>query len=105
MIKNMVRGAAALSLALAPIALPSTAAAAPVAPAGAEVLNLVDAVEQIPLADEARAGYSRDAFQHWNTGLDPADGCNTRAEVLQAYPRLRRPCPEYLPGRASAVCR
>ncbi|WP_420707824.1 HNH endonuclease family protein [Streptomyces sp. NRRL F-5135] len=46
--------------------------------------QLVDAVEQIPLADEARAGYSRDAFKHWNTGLDPADGCNTRAEVLQA---------------------
>ncbi|MFC8765745.1 HNH endonuclease family protein [Streptomyces sp. NPDC057193] len=83
MIKNMLRRAAAISLALAPLALPSPAAAA-VAPAGAEVLNLVDAVEQIPVADEARAGYSRDSFKHWNTGLDPADGCNTRAEVLQA---------------------
>ncbi|MET9725502.1 HNH endonuclease family protein [Streptomyces zaomyceticus] len=84
MIKNMLRGTAALCLALAPLALPSPAAAAPATLAGAEVLNLVDAVEQIPLADEARAGYSRDAFKHWNTGLDPADGCNTRAEVLQA---------------------
>ncbi|MFI0990501.1 HNH endonuclease family protein [Streptomyces exfoliatus] len=84
MIKNMLRGAAALSLALAPIALPYTAAAAPVAPVGAEVLNLVDAVEQIPLADEARAGYTRDKFKHWNSGLDLGDGCNTRAEVLQA---------------------
>ncbi|MFI9747572.1 hypothetical protein [Streptomyces sp. NPDC052494] len=41
-------------------------------------------MEQIPVADEARAGYSRDSFKHWNTGLDPAIGCNTRAEVLQA---------------------
>ncbi|MET9725429.1 HNH endonuclease family protein [Streptomyces zaomyceticus] len=84
MIKNMLRGAAALSLALTPLALPSTASAAPAAPAGAEVLNLADAVEQVPLADESRAGYQRESFKHWNRGLDPADRCNTRNEVLLA---------------------
>ncbi|MFI9213912.1 HNH endonuclease family protein [Streptomyces sp. NPDC053253] len=84
MIKNMLRGIAALSLALTPLTVPSTATAAPAAPAAAEVLNLADAVEQIPLADESRAGYQRDSFKHWNRGLDPADGCNTRAEVLLA---------------------
>ncbi|WP_435970196.1 HNH endonuclease family protein [Streptomyces sp. Qhu_M48] len=79
MIKNMLRNTGALALILTPLALPSTATAAPTA---AEVLNLVDAVEQLPLADEARAGYSRDSFKHWNAGLDLSDGCNTRAEVL-----------------------
>jgi hypothetical protein len=29
-----------------------------------------------------RDGYSRAEFRHWNAGDDPADGCNTRAEVL-----------------------
>ncbi|MFC9595800.1 HNH endonuclease family protein [Streptomyces sp. NPDC056944] len=81
-IKNMLRGAAALSLVLAPIAVPSAAVAAPSAPSSAEVLSLADAVLQIPLADESRVGYTRDKFKHWNTGLDPADGCNTRNEVL-----------------------
>ncbi len=32
----------------------------------------------------SRDGYDRDAFRHWNTGADPSDGCNTRAEVLLA---------------------
>lgn len=80
----MPRGIAAFSLALTPLAVPSAATAAPAAPAAAEVLNLADAVEQIPIADESRAGYSRDSFKHWNRGLDLADGCNTRAEVLLA---------------------
>ncbi|APE26718.1 HNH endonuclease family protein [Streptomyces venezuelae] len=84
MIKNMLRGVAALSLALTPLALPSTATAAPAAAAGAEVLNLSDAVAQIPLADESRSGYQRESFRHWNKGLDPADGCHTRNEVLIA---------------------
>ncbi|MFE4305698.1 HNH endonuclease family protein [Streptomyces sp. NPDC056891] len=86
MIKNLVR-AAALSLLLAPLALPATATATAAPAAGAPaaaVLALADAVEQIPVADEARAGYSRDSFKHWNAGLDLSDGCNTRAEVLQA---------------------
>ncbi|MFE4659169.1 HNH endonuclease family protein [Streptomyces hydrogenans] len=84
MIKNLVRGATALCLALSPLALPSAASAAPAAPAAAQVLNLADAVDLVPVADESRAGYTRDKFKHWNSGLDPADGCNTRAEVLQA---------------------
>ncbi|MGW5002566.1 HNH endonuclease family protein [Streptomyces hydrogenans] len=84
MIKNLVRGATALCLALSPLALPSAATAAPAAPAAAQVLNLADAVDLVPVADESRAGYTRDKFKHWNAGLDPADGCNTRAEVLQA---------------------
>ncbi|MGW0121883.1 HNH endonuclease family protein [Streptomyces sp. NPDC003327] len=82
MIKNVLR-VAALSLALLPIAL-SSAPAAFAAPAGAEVLNIADAVGQIAVAEESRTGYTRDKFRHWNTGLDPADGCNTRAEVLLA---------------------
>ncbi|MEU1863657.1 HNH endonuclease family protein [Streptomyces gardneri] len=83
MIKNLMRGTAALSLLLSPLVLPAsaTAAAAPEAPA-AVVLALPDAVEQIPVADESRTGYERTKFKHWNAGLDPADGCNTRAEVL-----------------------
>ncbi|MFF6794356.1 HNH endonuclease family protein [Streptomyces filamentosus] len=83
MIKNLTRGAAAVSLLLLPLTLPApaSAAAAPDA-ASAVVLPVADAVAQLPVADEARAGYTRDKFKHWNAGLDPADGCNTRAEVL-----------------------
>ncbi|MGW8767843.1 HNH endonuclease family protein [Streptomyces sp. NPDC055815] len=84
MIKNMVRGLAALSLALTPLAVPHAALAAPAAPAAAEVLMLSEAVGQIPVADESREGYERTKFKHWNAGLDLGDGCNTRAEVLLA---------------------
>ncbi|MFB7867318.1 HNH endonuclease family protein [Streptomyces sp. NPDC056069] len=84
MIKNMARGLAALSLALTPLAVPQAAAAAPSAPAAAEVLTLAAAVGQIPVADESRDGYERTKFKHWNAGIDPADGCNTRNEVLLA---------------------
>ncbi|GGU11452.1 HNH endonuclease family protein [Streptomyces lateritius] len=84
MIKNMARGLAALSLVLTPLALPASAQAAPAAPAVAQTFPLSYAISQIPVDDESRAGYTRDKFRHWNTGLDPADGCNTRAEVLLA---------------------
>ncbi|MEU9858927.1 HNH endonuclease family protein [Streptomyces sp. NPDC047974] len=86
MIKNLARSAT-LALLLAPLALPSqaTAAGVPAAAApAATVLALADAVGQLPITDEAREGYTREAFKHWNVGLNPADGCNTRAEVLQA---------------------
>ncbi|MET9438988.1 HNH endonuclease family protein [Streptomyces sp. NPDC006551] len=83
MIKNFTRGLAALSLALTPLTLPASAQAAPAA-AAAQTFPLSYAVDQIPVADESRAGYTRDKFRHWNNGLDPADGCNTRAEVLLA---------------------
>ncbi|MFF8604181.1 HNH endonuclease family protein [Streptomyces sp. NPDC015232] len=84
MIKNLARGLAALSLALAPLAVPQAALAAPVEPAGAEVLMLSEALGQIPVADESREGYERTKFKHWNAGLDLGDGCSTRNEVLLA---------------------
>ncbi len=83
----MARGLAALSLALTPLTLPAAAQAAPAAPpaaVAAQTFPLSYAIGQIPVAEESRAGYTRDKFRHWNTGLDPADGCNTRAEVLLA---------------------
>ncbi|MFC8795644.1 HNH endonuclease family protein [Streptomyces cinereoruber] len=88
MITNLLRGAAAFCLALTPLALPSpTVMAATTAMAVVpvpEVLPLEDAVGKLPVAEEDRTGYTRDSFRHWNTGLDPADGCNTRNEVLLA---------------------
>lgn len=79
MIKKIARGLTALSLSLLPFAVPTAVEAAP---AAAEVLALPDAVAKLTVADEKRDGYTRDKFRHWNTGQDPADGCNTRAEVL-----------------------
>src|SRR5688500_17730525 len=52
--------------------------------AAQENLYLAEAVGRLPAGTESRDGYSRDRFRHWNTGDDPADGCNTRAEVLIA---------------------
>ncbi|MFJ3786326.1 HNH endonuclease family protein [Streptomyces sp. NPDC090093] len=85
MITNLLRGAAAFCLALTPLALPApvAAAAATLVPVP-EVLPLEDAVGKLLVAEEDRTGYTRDSFKHWNTGLDPADGCNTRNEVLLA---------------------
>ncbi|MFB6525621.1 HNH endonuclease family protein [Streptomyces sp. NPDC056399] len=81
----MARSIAALTLAFVPLAPASAQAAQPSGAAlAAEVANLVDALNRLPVADESRTGYERDAFKHWNKGLDPADGCNTRNEVLQA---------------------
>ncbi|MFD3334604.1 HNH endonuclease family protein [Streptomyces sp. NPDC058700] len=77
MIKNMLRGLAALSLSLIPLIAPAPAQAD-------EVLQLAAALDQVRVADESRAGYTRDKFKHWNSGLDLGDGCNTRAEVLLA---------------------
>lgn len=48
----------------------------------AETVPLVEAVASLPLATESRDGYTREAFKHWNSGDDPADGCSTRSEVL-----------------------
>jgi hypothetical protein len=39
-------------------------------------------VSRLPVGRKFRDGYSRDSFRHWNTGADPADGCNPRAEIL-----------------------
>ncbi|MFE3121865.1 hypothetical protein ACFXHD_00400 [Streptomyces hydrogenans] len=79
MIKNMARSLAALTLALTPLALPTSV---PAAPGGAQAFPLSYAVDQIPVEDESRTGYTRDKFRHWNSGLDPVDGCSTRNEVF-----------------------
>jgi hypothetical protein len=79
MINAVLRGLVAAVLAVLPLALsPAPAHAAP------ETLSLADAVSRLPQSSESRDGYSRDSFRHWNTGADPDDGCNTRAEVLIA---------------------
>ncbi|MFC7794985.1 HNH endonuclease family protein [Streptomyces cinereoruber] len=87
MITNMLRGAAAFCLVLTPLTLPLPAAGATaiatMVPAP-EVLPLEDAVGRLPVVEEDRTGYTRDSFKHWNTGLDAADGCDTRDEVLLA---------------------
>ncbi|MFE0773195.1 HNH endonuclease family protein [Streptomyces sp. NPDC058861] len=85
MITNLLRGAVAFCLALTPLTIlsPTAAAEAAVMPVSA-VLPLEDAVGKLPADEEDRTGYTRDSFRHWNTGLDAADGCNTRNEVLLA---------------------
>lgn len=75
MLNSVLRGLAAASLALLPLTAPPPAHAA-------ETLPLAEAVTRLPVDTESRDGYDRDAFRHWNTGDDPSDGCNTRAEVL-----------------------
>ncbi|MER7195923.1 HNH endonuclease family protein [Streptomyces flaveolus] len=75
MFTAVLRGLAAASLALLPLTV-----SAPVH--AAETLSLSEAVAALPVADESRDGYTRNAFRHWNTGDDPTDGCNTRNEVL-----------------------
>ncbi|MEU7553142.1 HNH endonuclease family protein [Streptomyces sp. NPDC044571] len=95
MIKNlMLRGLPALTLAALPLltagtpgahAEPSRTAAAAAAPGTAGLrapIPLFDAIDQIPLADEQRAGYKRDLYKHWNRGLNSSDGCDTRKEVI-----------------------
>ncbi|CAM5323594.1 MULTISPECIES: HNH endonuclease family protein [Streptomyces] len=75
MVKAVLRGLAAVALAV----LPATVSA----PAhSAQTLTLADAVAGLAVDLESRDGYDRNKFRHWNTGDDPADGCNTRAEVL-----------------------
>ncbi|MFF4888122.1 HNH endonuclease family protein [Streptomyces nigra] len=75
MVNVVLRGLAAAALAVMPVFAPAPAHAA-------ETLPLADAVAGLPVALESRDGYNRDKFRHWNTGDDPADGCNTRGEVL-----------------------
>ncbi|MFE8941937.1 hypothetical protein ACFYNX_31230 [Streptomyces sp. NPDC007872] len=85
MITNMLRGAAAFCLAMTSLTLPSPTAAGTTTMAPVpDVLPLEDAVGRLPVTEEDRTGHARDSFEHWNTGLDAADGCNTRNEVLLA---------------------
>ncbi|MFF6979292.1 HNH endonuclease family protein [Streptomyces sp. NPDC008343] len=75
MVKTVLRGLAAAALAVLPVTVSTPAHAA-------ETLPLAEAVAILPVAAESRDGYDRNMFRHWNTGDDPADGCNTRAEIL-----------------------
>ncbi|MFF8683168.1 HNH endonuclease family protein [Streptomyces sp. NPDC015237] len=77
MLKTVLRGLSAAFLVALPLSAPAPAQAA-------ETLSLAEAIAALPVAAESRAGYDRDAFRHWNSGADPSDGCNTRAEVLIA---------------------
>ncbi|MFG2546378.1 HNH endonuclease family protein [Streptomyces sp. NPDC048594] len=77
MLKTVLRGLAAASLAVLSLTISTPAHAA-------DTLSLTDAISALPVADESRAGYDRDAFRHWNSGANPSGGCNTRAEVLIA---------------------
>jgi hypothetical protein len=76
-----LRAAAAAVLALPALLLSPSASAAPIQP-DTVTLPLQDAVTSLPVAQESRDGYQRDAFRHW---IDAdRDGCTTRAEVLKA---------------------
>ncbi|GAA4066520.1 hypothetical protein GCM10022233_47020 [Streptomyces shaanxiensis] len=73
--RAVLRSLTAAALAVLPVTASTPAHAA-------ETLPLSEAVARLPVATESRDGYSRDKFRHGNAGADPADGCNTRAEVL-----------------------
>lgn len=83
MIKNLRRFALAAALLLAPFATPAPAHAGQL-PTESYALPMADAVRRLPVAAEVRDGYQRTSFKHWNAGQKPADGCNTRAELLLA---------------------
>ncbi|WP_258054640.1 HNH endonuclease family protein [Streptomyces sp. Ru71] len=78
---------AAAAATLAALLLPASAHAAPAGAAmrdpGQTITEPVrDALAQLPIVDEDRTGYQREAFKHWVDA--DKDGCNTRAEVLKA---------------------
>jgi hypothetical protein len=75
MVKAVLRSLAVAALCVLPATIAPSAHAA-------ETLPLTEAVALLPVATESRDGYDRDKFRHWNVGDNPADGCNTRAEVL-----------------------
>ncbi|MGW6958768.1 HNH endonuclease family protein [Streptomyces chartreusis] len=75
MVKAALRALTAAALCVLPATVSAPAHAAPTLP-------LTEAVAGLPVALESRDGYDRNKFRHWNIGDDPADGCNTRAEVL-----------------------
>ncbi|MFD6113775.1 HNH endonuclease family protein [Streptomyces yangpuensis] len=98
--KRSAFAAAAFALTLS-LPTAAQAAAQPAAPALVaavvpQVLPIGVAVSSLPLAVEDRTGYQRTSFRHWNAGAIPADGCNTRAEVLLAeavvYPEIGPGC-------------
>jgi Protein of unknown function (DUF1524) len=94
MIKKLGRPAIAAALLLALFTVP-TSAHAQERSFEQYTLPMANAVHILPLAAEARQGYQRTSFRHWNAGKNPTDGCNTRAEVLLAEAIER---PVVLPG-------
>ncbi|WUW26968.1 HNH endonuclease family protein (plasmid) [Streptomyces sp. NBC_01463] len=54
------------------------------APGARVALALFDAIDRLPVAEEHRDGYKRNLYKHWNRGLLPSDGCDTRREVILA---------------------
>ncbi|MEU4359919.1 HNH endonuclease family protein [Streptomyces virginiae] len=95
--RSAVAAAAVLAMTLS-LPAAAEASARPAAPAAAvpQVLPIGVAVSALPTAVEDRTGYQRTSFRHWNAGDIPADGCNTRAEVLLAeavvYPEIGPGC-------------
>ncbi|MDN0199477.1 HNH endonuclease family protein [Streptomyces sp. S.PNR 29] len=81
MIKHLRRAALTAALLVVPLAAPAPAHAQDRS-AKAYTLPMADAVRLLPPAAEARDGYQRTSFKHWNAGKKPTDGCNTRAELL-----------------------
>ncbi|WP_316784356.1 HNH endonuclease family protein [Streptomyces sasae] len=103
MIKNLLRALPAIALSVLPLAAPAAAATDPVRPLPQSPGSLAEAAAQKlapPSAADAplfealswieegpegsRDGYSRKEFKHWNKGLNPTDGCDTRKEVILA---------------------
>ncbi|MFB7380807.1 HNH endonuclease family protein [Kitasatospora purpeofusca] len=100
MIEYLPRVVPALALSLclaapasaAPAHTPSAGAPAAPRPAGAPLRSAPASATDVPLfqalswieeAEEgSREGYSREQFKHWNRGLNPSDGCDTRKEVI-----------------------
>ncbi|MFF3313612.1 HNH endonuclease family protein [Streptomyces sp. NPDC002952] len=80
---TLVRAATAAAATLA-LTLPAPLAHAANTPQRLEpeTLPIGLAVDALPLATENRTGYQRTSFKHWTAGDIPADGCNTRNEVL-----------------------
>ena len=83
MIRDLLRGFGAFSLALVPL-VSSTPAPAAQAPRAAVVTARADAVGLVKAVDENRAGCTRPAFRHRTPGAPPSGGCGTRNEVLPA---------------------
>lgn len=92
MIKELLRRSLP-ALVLASLSMFAAAASAPAAAAPAPrgvvhasdadgPLLLSDAVTLLAIAEENRDDYERRLYKHWNGGLNPSDGCNTRKEVI-----------------------
>ncbi|MGW5342877.1 HNH endonuclease family protein [Streptomyces sp. NPDC004050] len=71
---------------VAPMLTVQASAPAPSAAAGVALFQALAWVEEA--AEGPREGYSREQFKHWNKGLNPTDGCDTRKEVLLAEAKV-----------------